>query len=80
MKRGIETLYDDRNERPGIKFKDADLIGIPLRVMVGKRFIEAGEVEIKHRGSGATEALPMAGAADALAAMLDRLMAGATKG
>ena len=80
MKRGIETLYDDRNERPGIKFKDADLIGIPLRVMVGKRFIEAGEVEIKHRGSGATEALPMVGAADALAAMLDRLMAGATKG
>jgi len=80
MKRGIETLYDDRNVRPGIKFKDADLIGIPLRVMVGKRFIEAGEVEIKHRGSGATEALPMAGAADALAAMLDRLMAGATKG
>ncbi|PIY20688.1 MAG: proline--tRNA ligase, partial [Deltaproteobacteria bacterium CG_4_10_14_3_um_filter_60_8] len=68
MKRDIETLYDDRNERPGIKFKDADLIGIPLRVMVGKRFIEAGEVEIKHRGSGATEALPMAGAADALAA------------
>lgn len=78
--RGIETLYDDRNERPGIKFKDADLIGIPLRVMVGKRFIEAGEVEIKHRATGETEALPMAKTADTLKAMLDRLIASDTPG
>ncbi len=77
--RGIDTLHDDRNERPGIKFKDADLIGIPLRVMVGKRFAEAGEVEIKQRASGDTQVLPMAGAADALVAMLDRIMTGAPK-
>ncbi len=77
--RGIDTLHDDRNERPGIKFKDADLIGIPLRVMVGKRFAEAGEVEIKQRTSGDTQVLPMAGAADAVVAMLDRIMTGAPK-
>ena len=35
--RGVEVLFDDRDERPGFKFKDADLIGIPLRIVVGKR-------------------------------------------
>ena len=45
----IETLIDDRDYRPGFKFKDADLIGIPIRVTVGKSFKETGEVEIKLR-------------------------------
>ena len=49
---GIETVFDDRKERAGIKFKDADLIGYPVRVTVGKTFIEDGEVEIKVRRSG----------------------------
>ena len=48
---GIETLIDDRNERPGVKFKDADLIGIPLRITVGRRAGE-GIVEIKYRADG----------------------------
>ena len=48
---GIETLIDDRNERPGVKFKDADLIGIPLRITVGRRAGE-GIVEIKYRAGG----------------------------
>ena len=46
---GIDTLIDDRNQRPGFKFKDADLIGIPIRITVGKSFKESGELEIKLR-------------------------------
>jgi prolyl-tRNA synthetase len=45
----VETLYDDRDERPGVKFKDADLIGLPLRLTIGKRSLEQGGVEIKFR-------------------------------
>jgi prolyl-tRNA synthetase len=48
--RGIEVLYDDRDERPGAKFKDADLIGIPIRVTVGKRGLAEGKLELKRRG------------------------------
>ena len=47
--RGIEILYDDRKERPGVKFKDADLIGIPIRITVGRRTLDNGQVEFKHR-------------------------------
>jgi prolyl-tRNA synthetase len=47
---GIEVLLDDRDERPGVKFKDADLIGIPVRVGVGEKSLAKGEVEIKQRG------------------------------
>ncbi|HCF59026.1 MAG TPA: proline--tRNA ligase [Myxococcales bacterium] len=47
---GVETLYDDRDERPGIKFKDADLVGIPLRFAVGKKGLAEGKVELKIRG------------------------------
>lgn len=47
---GVEVLIDDRNERPGVKFKDADLLGIPLRVTVGRRAGE-GIVEVKRRDS-----------------------------
>ncbi|NRA34671.1 MAG: proline--tRNA ligase [Polyangiaceae bacterium] len=46
---GIEVLIDDRKERPGVKFKDADLIGIPLRVTVGARSLKTGQVELKPR-------------------------------
>jgi prolyl-tRNA synthetase len=48
-KKGVEVLWDDRDERPGVKFKDADLIGIPLRVMLGGKNFAAGQVEIKPR-------------------------------
>ncbi len=47
---GIEVLLDDRDERPGFKFKDADLIGIPLRVSIGEKSLAKGEVELKPRG------------------------------
>jgi prolyl-tRNA synthetase len=56
---GIEVLIDDRDERPGIKFKDADLIGIPYRITVGKRFAQEGEVEIRTRADGKTQSLSL---------------------
>lgn len=46
---GVETVFDDRSERPGVKFADADLIGWPLQVIVGKRGLENGVVEVKSR-------------------------------
>ena len=46
---GIEVLLDDRDERPGIKFKDGDLIGIPLRVTVGPKGLKQGQVELRPR-------------------------------
>ncbi len=54
VEEGYEVLIDDRNERPGVKFKDADLIGIPLRITVGRRAPE-GIVEIKYRNGGVAE-------------------------
>ena len=50
--RGADVLIDDRKERPGVKFKDADLIGIPVRVTIGPKTLEQGGVEITARGSG----------------------------
>ena len=47
--RGIDVLWDDRDERPGVKFKDADLIGIPLRVTIGGKSLAAGNIEMKPR-------------------------------
>ena len=47
-KQGVEVIVDDRDERPGVKFKDADLIGIPVRITVGK-FAAEGKVEYKLR-------------------------------
>ncbi len=57
MAAGLEVLLDDRDERPGFKFKDADLLGIPYRVTVGKSFVEKGTMEIKHRRDGVVEEL-----------------------
>ena len=46
---GIEVLYDDRDARPGVKFADAELLGIPHRVVVGERGLDAGKLEYRHR-------------------------------
>jgi prolyl-tRNA synthetase len=56
---GLEMLYDDRDERAGVKFKDADLIGIPLRIGVGQRGVTGREVEWKLRGSPDVERVPL---------------------
>lgn len=52
---GFDAFIDDRDERPGIKFKDADLLGFPYRITVGKRFKENSMVEVRRRQDGATE-------------------------
>ena len=52
QKEGVEVLYDDREETPGVKFKDADLIGIPLRITLGEKNLKNGQVEIKVRKTG----------------------------
>jgi prolyl-tRNA synthetase len=46
---GIEVLLDDRDERPGVKFKDMDLLGLPLRIVVGPKTLAAGQAEVRHR-------------------------------
>ncbi len=63
---GIETLLDDRDERPGSKFKDADLLGIPFRITVGKRFVNDGVIEVRQRRDGVTEEMDHAGVVEYL--------------
>jgi prolyl-tRNA synthetase len=56
---GIEVLFDDRPESPGVKFADADLIGIPIRLTVSKRSLEKGSVEVKRRDMDDSELVPL---------------------
>jgi prolyl-tRNA synthetase len=63
-KLGIEVLFDDRDERPGVKFKDNDLIGIPLRIVVGSKGLAEGKVELKIRKTGEVLSLPIDGAVE----------------
>ena len=58
---GLETVIDDRKERPGVKFKDADLIGYPLRVVVGPKTFTEGKLEVKIRKTGEIRYLPLDG-------------------
>ncbi len=69
---GVEVLFDDRDERPGSKFKDADLLGIPYRVMVGRTWEKEGLVELRERRSGEVQTLAFDQAADEIAAMVRR--------
>jgi prolyl-tRNA synthetase len=57
-KAGVDYLWDDRDERPGVKFKDADLLGFPWRITLGAKSLAAGGVEIKCRRTGAMEVVP----------------------
>ena len=50
--KGIEVLYDDRKETAGVKFADADLIGLPIRITLGNRSLKEGKVEVKLRSTG----------------------------
>jgi prolyl-tRNA synthetase len=59
---GLDVLFDDRDLRPGPRFKDADLVGIPLRVTIGERNLKDGNVEIYYRLEDLTEVLPVADA------------------
>jgi prolyl-tRNA synthetase len=64
---GLDVLYDDRDSSPGEKFADAELLGCPLRLTVGKRGVEAGEVEAQVRRGREKRSLPLEGAAGAAA-------------
>ncbi|MSU83717.1 MAG: proline--tRNA ligase [Pedosphaera sp.] len=59
---GIEAILDDRDERPGVKFKDSELVGFPLRVNLGEKSLAKGEIELKPRG-GTLRMVPIADAA-----------------
>src|SRR5918998_4880506 len=66
---GLDTLYDDRSSSAGEKFADAELLGCPLRLTVGKRGIESGEVEAQLRRGRERRSLPLEGAAEAAAGL-----------
>jgi len=66
MAAGIDVLLDDRDCRAGVKFKDADLIGVPLRVVIGERGLKEGKLEVKWRWAKEAEKIDLAGAADVL--------------
>ncbi len=76
VEQGIEVLLDDRDERPGSKFKDADLIGIPLRVTVGSRGVKEGALELQQRRSGEKTLVPVAEVASVVVKEVRRQLAG----
>ena len=67
--RGVEVILDDRDDRPGVKFKDADLVGFPLRVSIGEKSLMKGEVELKPRG-GAVLSVKLEEAVECLLALV----------
>jgi prolyl-tRNA synthetase len=69
---GIETLLDDRDARPGVKFADVELIGIPHRIVIGERGLEAGKLEYRQRRAANNEDMPLDGAVEFLRARLGR--------
>ncbi|HEU5099784.1 MAG TPA: His/Gly/Thr/Pro-type tRNA ligase C-terminal domain-containing protein, partial [Roseiflexaceae bacterium] len=68
---GYETLYDDREESAGVKFNDADLIGLPLRLVISERLLAAGQVELRPRGGEAAKLMR-----EELMVLLTELVAG----
>lgn len=73
---GVEVLLDDRDERPGVKFKDHDLIGIPLRIVVGGKNLAEGKVEFKQRTSGDLQLLSPEEAIDSVIAQVRAVCGG----
>lgn len=70
--RGVEVLFDDRDETAGVKFADADLIGLPFRVTVSKRGVAAGKVEVKRRSAAEPELFERDAAAERIADLAER--------
>ena len=70
QRRGVEVLLDDRDERPGVKFKDADLIGIPLRITIGAKGLQKGSLELRWRHEGKAIEIPVNGAAQTVHSQL----------
>jgi prolyl-tRNA synthetase len=72
-KAGLEVILDDRDERPGVKFKDADLYGFPLRITLGKKTLANGQLEVRTRKTGETVLLPADHFTSAIQDMLEAL-------
>ncbi|MBR1920072.1 MAG: proline--tRNA ligase [Spirochaetales bacterium] len=72
-KAGLEVLYDDRKESAGVKFADADIIGIPVRLTIGNRSLKEGKVEVKIRATGETTSYLVADLADEVKAEIAKL-------
>ncbi|MGH9317947.1 MAG: YbaK/EbsC family protein, partial [Thermoanaerobaculia bacterium] len=70
---GLEVFYDDRDERPGVKFKDADLLGFPIRVNAGGRALKEGRIEIVARRDKSVRAVPRAEAVAAVRALREEM-------
>ena len=71
LENGLEVLYDDRDEPPGVKFNDADLIGLPLRAVVSRRSLKAGGVELKSRAEQSADVVAFDAAAEEIGRALD---------
>jgi prolyl-tRNA synthetase len=71
LEAGLEVIYDDRDARAGVKFKDADLVGFPVRVAVGEKSLAKGGVEVKRRDSKDVTVV----APDGLVAAVEKLLA-----
>jgi len=67
--KGIDVLYDDRDESPGVRFKDADLIGVPYRINIGRKLAQ-GKVEVIERKTKKITELPVVDAAQEVAALV----------
>ena len=68
--RGLDVLLDDRDERPGVKFKDADLVGIPLRITIGQKALKDQQVEFKPRTAANAQRVDIDQATDRAAELL----------
>lgn len=70
LAQGVDVLLDDRDQRAGVKFKDADLVGFPLRVVVGERGLKQGKLEIKWRWDAKAELIDLDGAAQKIGQLI----------
>jgi prolyl-tRNA synthetase len=73
---GIDVLIDDRDERAGVKFKDADLIGIPLRVTIGAKGLDKGCIELRTRRDGKTDEVPLGDAVKTIQSLIAQAVQG----
>ena len=76
---GLEVLFDDRQESPGVKFNDADLLGIPLRVTISPRTLEKNSVEIKERSKKESQLVPLEGIAARLKGLISEGLSALSK-
>ncbi|MCD6310364.1 MAG: proline--tRNA ligase, partial [Candidatus Eremiobacteraeota bacterium] len=75
LDRNVEVLLDDRDLRPGVKFKDADLLGFPIRAMIGDKALARDAVEIRIRADGTSKMVPKNEAADYISGIIEKEVA-----